>query len=47
MPHPDGEWIFLHESHIARVELHYEPKIAEPPPPIEYREFGDEEIPDL
>jgi hypothetical protein len=37
MPHPDGEWIFLPEAHIVRVEVRYVPEI-EDPPPIEIRD---------
>lgn len=46
-PHPDGEWIFVHESNIARVELHYVPEIEAPSAPIEIEEVdesSDEEI---
>jgi len=40
MPHPDGEWIFLPESSIARVELHYVREV-EDYEPIEIVEVED------
>jgi hypothetical protein len=43
-PHADGEWIFLPEQHIVRVQLRYVPVIDAPQPPEtpEFREDDDD-----
>lgn len=43
-PHPDGEWTFLPEQHIVRVQLRYVREIdaPAPPEPPEFREDEDE-----